>query len=223
MQNVPYDPTSAYAQRTQNKKETYYSKFQIAYNIGGTNVTSKYVSIEGAFLDLTARPELINDKPNNYAKEYVAVYIPNRVIAQLQNAVGTAGFVVDAAGLNVDRSQGLCAINANYASEEIPKLGVHRAVEVADENGNVVTKRALEKDYSIDVMYQSARPGGGVLFRGFAFGEFGISKQVPIGAPAPAQSTTVRLSFKLLGFHAFSKSASVRVIRSKAAKSKYGI
>mmetsp|Transcript_2713 Transcript_2713/g.7237 ORF Transcript_2713/g.7237 Transcript_2713/m.7237 type:complete len:299 (-) Transcript_2713:15011-15907(-) len=222
LQNVSYNPNSEYSKRTQSKKETYYSKFRIEYPLQPV-ITSKYVAVAGSYIDLMARAELINDAPNNYCKDYVSVYIPSAVMKVYKDFIEVKGYQVDAAGLNVDHVQSLVSMNANYATEEIPSLGIHRYVESTSEDGNVISKRVLDKNNNIEVMYHAIRAGGGAIFRGIAFGEFGVSKQVAIGAPAPVTGTTLKLTFKLIGFHAFSKSESVNGIRTKGTKMKRGV
>ena len=61
------------------------------------------------------------------------------------------------------------------------------------------------------------------IFAGYDFGEFSVSKSVAIGAPSPPKGSTLKLTFKLMGFHAFALSRTVRSIRSKSAKSKVGV
>mmetsp|Transcript_7924 Transcript_7924/g.17029 ORF Transcript_7924/g.17029 Transcript_7924/m.17029 type:complete len:274 (-) Transcript_7924:81-902(-) len=222
LQNVSYNPNSEYSKRTQSKKETYYSKFKIEYPLQPA-VTSKYVSVSASYIDLIARPELINDAPNNYCKDYVTVYIPSLVIGVYKTFVESKGYQIDAAGLNIDRVQSLVSMNANYATEEVPSLGIHRYADVTDDEGNTTKPRILDKSKTIETMYHGIRPSGGAIFRGLVFGEFGVSKQVAIGAAAPVTGTTLKLTFKLIGFHAFSKSESVNAIRSKGAKMRRGV
>ena len=92
-----------------------------------------------------------------------------------------------------------------------------------NENGDQHNRRMIDKSHRIDSMYNALRDTGGAIFRGFAFGEFGVSKQVAIGAAQPALGSTLKLTFKTMGFHAFSQSKTVRAIRSKGAKSKLGV
>jgi len=223
LQNVPYDAESEYAKRVKSKTETYFAKFSIKYNIDGKEYTTKHCSVQGAYLDLMARPEFYQGRPNGFSKEYVAVYFGSRVVDAYKRLIEQAGYKLDSAGINIDTTQSLVSFNANYATEEVPRLTIHRIKKITHEDGTTEDKRIMDVSNTIESMYVGARPNGGVIFRGFAFGEFGVSKRVPVGAPAPPLGSTLKLTFKLLGFHAFSRSQTVRAIKSRSAKSKYGV
>jgi len=223
LSHVAYDPTSTYAKKTQVKKETYYSKFSIAYPIKDGTIDSRYCSVRGAILDLLPRPLAYGDKPNSYSTEYVAVYFPASIIEAFRQLIVAKEYALDEAGINFDSHQGLVSINANYSTDEIPRLGIHRENTDTNEEGVQVTQRIIDKSRTIEEMYKAIHDGGGALFRGYVFGEFGVSKQVSVGSCIPPAGATLKLTFKLLGFHVLTDCKSVRAIRSKSAKSKSGV
>lgn len=222
LENVPYNPDSEFAKRMANKKETYYTKLQMTYPIG-SGVTSKYVGVRAAIIDLLPRPLTYGDKRNTYGAEYVAVYFPEDVLQSILTLVNKGGYNIDSSGLTIDKGQKLVAMNCSYATDDVPTLTIYRKRLVDNADGERVMVSSLDQDRSIEEMYIATHKAGGVLFRGYAFGEFGVSKQVAIGAPAPPKGSTLKLTFKLIGFHVQTRCVTVRAIKSKAARPKKGI
>jgi len=222
--NVAYDSTSEYAKKTKAVKETYFAKFVLAYPMSKAGfVSSKYCSIQSAIMDLLPRPLRYGAKENSYATEYVTIYIPSMVVNHFKGIIEAQSYVLDAAGLNVDRDQALVSINANYSTENVPRLGIMRTVAEKAKDGTIIEHTALDKSANIEEIYKRIHAGGGVLFRGYAFGEFGVSKQVPVGGSVPPSGSTMKLTFKLMGFHVLSQCKSVRAIKPKSGKSRNGI
>lgn len=223
LQNVPYDADTEFAKRTKTKKETYFAKFHFEYKIGTNVYRSKYVGVQCAYLDMIARPETYNGSPNGFAKEYVAIYMSSKVVNQYKTLIESAGYLLDNAGINIDRAQSLVSFNANYSTEQVPKFTVHRVLQRKNEDGEEVEVCVIDQTNTIETAYVAIRGGGGVIFRGFAFGEFGVSKSVPVGGNPPGKGGTLKLTFKLLGFHVFSKCETVRAIKSKSSKPRLGV
>ena len=138
LQNVPYDPTSEYAKRSQSKKETYFAKFEVMYPFD-THISSKYVSLKGAYIDLLTRPEMIGNRVNTYASEYVAVFIAMSVIEMYQRVIETTGYRLEDSGLTIDSIQGLVSMNCNYSSESVPKLTIYKEKKTkSDKDGTQI-------------------------------------------------------------------------------------
>lgn len=221
--NVAYDATSDYAKKTSAKRETYFAKFTIAYPIGDPYPKSKYCSVRSAIIDLLPRPLKYGEKQNTYALEYAAVYFPCHVIDEFKKLIEEKGYALDAVGINVDMWQSLVSINASYASQEVPRIGMHRTSERDEGDGTVTEVKVLDRSKTIHDMYKCLHGSGGALLKGYAFGEFGVSKQVAIGAPPPPSGSCLKITFKLLGFHVLSNCTSVKAIKSKSARSKFGV
>lgn len=222
-QCVSYDPSSEYSKRVAAKRDTYFSKFITSYVINGNIYESRYVGIKGAIMDLTPRPDIVKDAPNTYAREYVAIYIPIAVVEEYKKIIEATGYVLEDTGLIIDRSQGLVCFNCSYATESVPYNTVVLKQAVEQEDGTEVEAWTVNKSFTILETYLSMKGSDGALVRGFAFGEFGVSKAVNQGAPEPVAGSSLKLTFKLLGFHTFSQCKGVTPIRSKAVKSKTGV
>jgi hypothetical protein len=231
---VPYNSDSAYAKRTNSKNATYFAKFKVPCNIGGTVIHSKYVAVEGVYMDLLSRPEIVKEQRSTYAQDYETLYFPFATIKTFLESTQRVHYQLDQQSLNVDHRQRLVSVSCQYATEEIPTLTVYRRAEVEsddeDEDGDkeekdgkdpysneqgqhandadvedqrgAREKYVLEKTQNIYTMYQGIRSHNGAIFAGIAYGEFGVSRQVPPDAPVLPRNSTLKLTFKILGYHA---------------------
>ena len=111
--------------RKRHTSRRYFAKFEVMYPFD-THISSKYVYLKGAYIDLLTRPEMIGNRVNTYASEYVAVFIAMPVIEMYQRVIETTGYRLEDSGLTIDSIQGLVSMNCNYSGESVPKLIIYK-------------------------------------------------------------------------------------------------
>lgn len=110
-------------------------------------------------------------------------------------------YELDEMGLIVDEHQGMVCINCSYATEGVP---IVKEENMADLNKPKDMNIVYDKSRDIEHTYCALRTGGGNLFRGVAYGEFGVSKSANEGAPAPLNGSALKhpnlLGIPTMGF-----------------------
>lgn len=146
---MPYDPNSDFAKRRTCKRERHYAKFGLTCPDINT-IKTKYVGIQGAYIDLMTPPEAYDGEVNKLAGECVAIYMPSHVVDKYQQLIHMSRFQMDSAGVTVDKTQSLLSMNCNYSTEGVPPPTIYHEQTGTDGDGNTVTSRVVF-DYSCTI------------------------------------------------------------------------
>jgi len=198
-----------------NVTEVYFSNILLRYPSLGGKFWSKYCSVEGAYIDLIPRTSPEDDV---YSRKYIAIYFPETIINGIQNFLIcknnlTPELVSD--GLYHDPNQRLFCMNCEYGTYICPYVSFLEGCAEDDEfthlrgKNQTPIKAKLQKTCkTVEALYDELKHSGGALLRGYAFGAFGVSKNICSGRPVHS----LRHSFKLIGFHVTHFKTNIRPI-----------